>query len=86
MFKSSNITLVVRNKDKVLFSGNAYAVSAVNDKGPFDILGQHENFITLIQDKITIHTTPTETQEIQIENGIVRVFKNKVYVYVNFKS
>ena len=85
MSKSSALTIVIRNKDKVLYSGQAYAVSGVNDKGPFDILEEHENFICLIKNKIVIHTTPKEVLEIQIENGILRVFKDKVYIYVNFK-
>lgn len=86
MLKASILTVVVRNKDKILYSGQAYAVTAVNDRGIFDILAQHESFISLIKDRITIHTTPQEKKEIQIENGIVRVYKDKVYIYVNFKS
>lgn len=86
MLKTSILTVIIRNKDKVLYSGQAYAVTAVNDKGIFDILAQHESFISLIKDKVTIHTTPKEKKEIQIENGILRVYKDKVYIYVNFKS
>jgi len=86
MLNNSKLTVVVRNKDKVLYIGQAYAVTAVNDKGVFDILEQHENFISLIKDKVIVHTTPKEKMEIQIENGIVRVYKDKVYIYVNFKS
>ncbi|MBF8249791.1 MAG: hypothetical protein HW400_392 [Candidatus Levybacteria bacterium] len=86
MLETSTLTVVVRNKDKVLYLGHASGVTAVNDKGPFDILQQHENFISLIKGKIIIHVTPKENQEIQIENGIVRVYKDKVYIYVNFAA
>lgn len=86
MLKDSILTVIVRNKDKVLYNGQAFAVTAINDKGLFDVLAEHESFISLIKDKITIHATPTQKQEIQIENGIVRVYKDKVYIYVNFKS
>jgi F0F1-type ATP synthase epsilon subunit len=86
MLEASILTVTVRNKDQVLYSGQAYAVSSINDKGPFDVLAEHESFISLIKDKVTIHTTPNEKQEIQIENGILRVYKDKVYVYVNFKA
>lgn len=85
MLKDSVLTAVVRNKDKVLYSGQAYAVTAINDKGPFDVLAEHENFISLIKGSVIIRTTPKEKQEIQIDNGIVRVYKDKVYIYVNFK-
>jgi F0F1-type ATP synthase epsilon subunit len=86
MYKNSLLTVVVRNKDNVLYSGQAYAVTATNDKGPFDILGEHESFISLLKDKIVIHMTQKTEQQIQIENGIVRVYRDKVYIYVNFKS
>ena len=86
MLKTSILTVVVRNKDKVLYSGQAYAVTSLNDQGPFDILAGHENFISLIKTNLTIHTTPTEKKEIQIENGILRVYRDKVYAYVNFSS
>jgi F0F1-type ATP synthase epsilon subunit len=86
MLKDSTLTIIIRNKGNVLYSGQAYAVSSVNDKGPFDILAEHENFISLIKNKIIIHITPTEEKEIQLENGILRVHKDKVYVYVNFKA
>jgi len=86
MPNTSVLTVVVKNKDKVLYSGQAYAVTSINDSGPFDILAQHENFIALIKDKVTIHVTPKEKQEIQIENGIIRAYRDKVYIYINFKS
>jgi F0F1-type ATP synthase epsilon subunit len=79
------LTVVMRNKDRILYSGNADAVSSYNDKGPFDVLAEHENFIALIKDKVIIHVTQKEEIETKIENGIIRVCDNKAYVYVNFK-
>lgn len=86
MANSPDIIVMIRSKEKVLFSGRAQAVSSVNDKGPFDILAQHENFISLIKDKIIVHITPKEKQEIKIENGIARVYNDKIFIYVNFTS
>jgi F0F1-type ATP synthase epsilon subunit len=86
MLRDSILTVIVRNKDNVLYSGQAFAVSAINDKGPFDILAEHESFITLIKDVIIVRSTPEEKKEIQIDNGILRVYKDNVHIYVNFKS
>ena len=86
MLNPANLTVVVRNKEKVLYSGQAQAVTSINDKGVFDVLPRHENFITLIKEKVIVHPTLKENKEIQIENGIVRVYKDNVYIYVNFKS
>lgn len=80
------LTAVIRNKDKILFSGHVYAITTVNDKGPMDILSEHENFISLIKDKVVVRPTPKEKVEIKIDNGILRVHSDKIYVYVNFAS
>ena len=77
------LTAVIRNKDKVIFSGQVYAITTINDKGPFDVLAEHENFISLIKDKVTIRNTPKEKTEIKIRDGILRVYRDKVYIYVN---
>ena len=86
MANTPNITVIVRNREKILYNGQPFAVTSINEKGIFDILPQHENFISTIKDKIVIHQTPKENQEIQIQNGIVRVYKDKVYIYINFES
>ncbi len=85
MPNTTSIKVVVRNREKILFTGDVFAVTSVNDKGVFDILPQHQSFISLIKDKVTIHKTEREKEEIQIENGVLRVYNDKVYVYVNFK-
>jgi F0F1-type ATP synthase epsilon subunit len=86
MANSPGIIVIIRSKEKVLFSGQAQAISSVNDKGPFDILGHHENFISLIKDRIVVRISPTEQQEIKIENGIARAYNDKIFIYVNFTS
>lgn len=86
MLNNSTLTVVARNKDRVLYNGKAFAVTAVNDKGPFDVLGRHENFIAVIKEKVIIRITPKQKQEIQIENGVIRVYQDKVYIYINFKG
>jgi len=82
----TSLTVVIRNKEKILYSGQAAAVTSINDKGVFDVLPQHESFISLIKDKVMVRKNPQEKQEFPIENGILRVYKDKVYIYLNIKS
>ncbi len=86
MIRPSVLAVIIRNKDKVLYNSQAYAVTAINEKGTFDVLAGHESFISIIKNKITIHTSLKESQDIQIDNGILRVYKDKVYIYVNILS
>jgi F0F1-type ATP synthase epsilon subunit len=85
MFEESHLFVIVRNKENVLFSDKAIAVTSVNDKGVFDVLGQHENFISLIKDKVVVHVNSKDKKEFKIENGIIRVFNDKIFAYVNFE-
>lgn len=83
---SQTINVVVRNRNIILFQDKVEGVTSYNDRGVFDILPEHESFISLIKDKLIIHKTIKENQEIKIDNGIVRVYKNSVFCYINFEK
>ena len=81
---ASTINVIIRNKDDILFQDRVAAVTSYNDRGIFDILPGHENFISLIKQSVILHKTLKEKNEMKIENGIVRVYGENVYFYVNF--
>lgn len=83
-----NLTLdvIVKNPDRTVFSGKAFAVSATNQKGPLDILPYHENFISIIKDKVTIHLTQEKTENIPVEKGVLKVFENSVEVFLGVET
>lgn len=66
---ASLLDLVIRNKLGIIYNDKVEAVSSKNDKGIFDILPEHENFISVIK-------------EMKIENGILRAYKNRVNIYI----
>ncbi|MDP3941441.1 MAG: hypothetical protein Q8Q49_03990 [bacterium] len=74
--------VLVRNREKVIYDSAALAVSSVNQKGVFDILPEHINFITMIKDTLTIHKPDKTDQEYQIRTGLMRVQRNFVEIYV----
>lgn len=80
------INVVVRNRNTVLFQDKVSGVTSYNDKGVFDILPKHINFISIIKNSVIIHKSNNESQEIKINNGVVRVYKNSAFFYVNFES
>ena len=80
------INVIVRNKEIILFQGKVSSVSSYNDKGIFDILPEHESFISLIKESVVIHKDKNENHEIKIDNGIVRVYRNNVSFYINFEK
>jgi hypothetical protein len=82
----NTLTVEIRNPDKVLFSGGATAVSSKNSIGPLDILPQHENFISLLTDNITVHLEKHQKQEIPNQSAIVKAKLNKVSIFLGIET
>ena len=80
--KNEKLTAVIRDRNALLFQGQVEAVSSFNDKGPFDVLSQHENFISLIKKFIIIHLPGKQEKRIDLTSGVLKVKDNSVEVYV----
>lgn len=80
------LSVEVRNPDRILYSGPATAVSSKNSVGPLDILPQHENFISLLTDKIVIHQDKHQKQEIPNQSAIVKAKANRVSVFLGVET
>lgn len=71
---------------KVYYDGNAKSVSAVNNTGPFDILVNHHNFITLLNPcDVVIREEGKEKSPmiIQISKGIMQIHDNDVIIFLD---
>lgn len=77
------IKVTIKNKERIIFDGPVNALSSYNDVGLFDVLPLHENFISLIKDKIILHNNNQE-KEFKINTGLLWVRENKVDVYLGF--
>lgn len=74
--------MIIRDRKGVTFEGEVFAISSINEIGPFDVLHNHANFICTIKDSLTIHKTRDKKEEIKIDNGILRAKENRVEVYI----
>ena len=80
----SSMGVVVHSPFRTYYDGPAFSVSAENDTGPFDILPQHHNFITLLSPcEITLRTLKKGDQKIRISGGIMHVKADKVTVFLD---
>ena len=79
--KAINLTILDRS-GSVMQSQQVFAVTSVNQKGPFDVLPEHENFISIIKDRIIVHKTRKDKQEIKIETGILEATSNNVKIFL----
>ena len=77
------LNVVVKDKKSVLFQGSAWAVSSVNQKGNFDVLEEHANFISLISERLIIRKDEKDKgRVIEIDKGVMHVEADNVNVWV----
>lgn len=67
---------------KVGYRGAAAAITSDNKIGKFDILPEHTNFITLIFDKLVIHTLEKKKIEYEFKRGVLEVSDNLVKIFL----
>lgn len=81
--KSKSIILNIKGRQgPIMENEEVFAVTSINKKGLFDILPEHENFISIIKDRIIVHKKRNDKQEIKIETGILEVTDNKVNIFL----
>jgi F0F1-type ATP synthase epsilon subunit len=80
-----SIHVLVQDRSRVLYDGEATGVSSKNSKGIFDILLNHANFISLLNETLIIHQAGGGDKAIPMTNAIVKAKENRVEVYVGVK-
>ena len=81
--KSESIHLIVRNRKKIFFNDDIKSLTSINEKGIFDILPEHTNFICLIKEYITIHTLDGQKEKMDISNGVLKVEADQINCYID---
>lgn len=86
MDEKKGFMLQVISPDTTLFKGVVKSVSGVNEKGPFDILSFHTNFVSIIKGSVKINDINGVKKEIEIGSAILKAFQNTVYVFVGLNE
>ena len=76
------LSVKVASAQSVFCEGKARSVSSVNLVGPFDVLPKHENFISLIKDKIVVYPEAGKKYELPIAHGLLEVSGDRVQIFV----
>lgn len=87
VLKNSNVPneltkLTIVGRQGPIFEGEVKAVSSINAKGPFDILAQHAEFISLIERQVTIHHADGHQEQMKIDTGVIEVDENRIKIYL----
>lgn len=83
IFKNTKpLKLKVVSSEKVIYDGDVYAVSSINENGPFDVLNLHSNFITIIKDKLIIHKDRKHKIDIPLKRGVMHCSDNLLHIFI----
>ena len=85
-YKGPNLFVSIRSREEVYFEGEAYALTSYNNKGVFDILPNHANFVSLIDKYIKIMKPDGSELKLDISSSILHVIMNRVTVYFNINK
>ncbi len=81
------IYLKVQTKEGIIFEGRVRSLSSFNEKGRFDILPQHANFISLIHKSLFIRPEDQDkTLKIDFDTALLRVKENRIEVYIGVEG
>ncbi len=79
---NSNLHVRILSPKELIFDALASSVSSKNSQGPFDILAEHANFITIIENQpISIHLSQGKPAVFTFPLAIILTIKNKVDIY-----
>lgn len=79
----TSVHIIIRQKDGVVWEGEADSFSSTNQIGSFDVLPEHSHFVGLIKDYILIRQG-TKEQKWILDHGIVSVKDDLVEAYLGY--
>ena len=84
---NKKIKAVVYNLAKgVITKKEVAAISSVNKEGPFDVLPQHANFISIIKNELILYPTLNSPEKIPLKLGIFKFIKNEAKIYLSVEQ
>lgn len=81
--ETTELNVIARAPFHKYYEGIAYAVSATNSVGQFDILPGHADFFSILSPGDIVIETASEPISFEITNGILTVRDNEVLLFVN---
>ena len=86
MKEKTMLSVKIMNPDAVIWEGEAESVSSENTEGPFDILPEHANFLTLITGKPIVVRRYDGDREFVFGQALLYIHNNSVAIYTNIDS
>lgn len=76
------LQVIIREPQKTLFEGTVKTFSSVNEKGAFDVLPSHAQFVATVGEYIKLVLPDGTEKSFDIEEGVLRVKGDAIEVYL----
>ena len=84
---ANTLHLKISTPFQIVYEGEIQSISSINTAGKFDILPEHANFITLIDNKpVIVRSIDKEQKEFNFPLAILYVHGNRVNIYTNIQE
>jgi len=84
--QKKKLYLTIRTRRGVMYDGEVQSITSFNDKGEFDVLREHTQFISIIKNRVVITQLDGEEREFPVDNAIMRVKREYVEVFLGVKQ
>jgi len=79
------LSVQIMNPNEVLWEGEARSVSSKNNYGPFDLLPEHANFVTLVKKDPIIVRGVDEEKTFTFDSAVIHIHDNKVLIFAQIE-
>lgn len=84
--KNGFIYVAIKSREEVYYEGEALSLTSYNDKGVFDVLPNHANFISLIDKYVKLIKSDGLEFKLDISHSVIHVIMNRVTIYCNINK
>ena len=81
--KSDTLSVRIVTPEAVVWEGSARSVSSKNSAGPFDVLPDHANMVTLIEREPIVVDTDAGEHRFEFSKAVIYVRESTVSVYAD---
>lgn len=86
IFFSETFPCLIRDREKILYKGQALALTTFNAKGVLDVLPEHTHFISIIEKKLELTQPDGKTLNVPVSKAVLKVYQGEVRVYMGIFS
>ena len=80
------IKLTVRDTQNIIFEGEVDRISSYNEVGRFDIYPMHANFISILQQELSLFQNKQLIKTIKIEQAVLKIKQDVAHIFLGIET